>query len=233
MYRCFGNAKDALCNLVDARASEGAARSFPDWSFSPFFERSWASLYEALEDGQIDAQRLRQLFVDFAPLPAAGAVVFLGVDSSKLYRAEAETAEDRTLVPSANLPKNTHAASAGWVMSHVVLLPTQAGQGTCMLDTARVASTDLAPVVAARQLRAVVALLLARGLHPSIVGDRWYACALPDAPGRRRGGEFVAGQKPSCLLPSRPAAPSRPGGSEAQGWGALSMPRREQPWPSR
>ena len=52
-------------------------------------------LYEALEDGQIDAQRLRQLFVDFAPLPAAGEIVFLGVDTSNLYRPQAETAEGR------------------------------------------------------------------------------------------------------------------------------------------
>ena len=64
MYTCFGNAKDALFNLVDALSSEAAARSFPELSFSPFFERTWASLYEALEDGQIDAERLRQLFVD-------------------------------------------------------------------------------------------------------------------------------------------------------------------------
>src|SRR5947209_13005675 len=78
MYRCFGNGKDALCNLVDALSSEAADRSFPELSLSPCFERTWASLYEALADGQIDAQRLRQLFVDFAPLPAAGEVVFLG-----------------------------------------------------------------------------------------------------------------------------------------------------------
>src|SRR2546421_7208188 len=77
----------------------------------------------------------------------------------------------------ANLPKNTHEALRGWVVSHVFLLPKQAGQGTFVLDTARVASTELATEVAARQLRAVVALLLARGLHPIIVGDRWYACA--------------------------------------------------------
>jgi hypothetical protein len=173
MFHCFGNAKDALFNLVDALASEAGARSFPELSFSPFFERSWASLYEALEDGQIDAARLRQVFVDFAPLPAAGEIVFLEVDTSNLYRPEAETAEDRTLVPMANLPKHTHVASPGWVVSHVVLLPTQAGQGTYVLDTARVASTELATEVAARQLRAVVA----RGLHPIIVGDRWYACA--------------------------------------------------------
>src|SRR5437763_16972785 len=177
MYHCFGHAKDALFNLVDALASEAGASSFPELSFSPFFERTWASLYEALEDGQIDAQRLRQLFVDFAPLPAAGEIVFLGVDTINLYRPEAETAEDRTLVPLANLPKHTHAASPGWVMSHVVLLPKQAGQGTFMLDTARVASTELATWVAARQLRAVVTLLVARGLHPIIIGDRWYACA--------------------------------------------------------
>lgn len=177
VYGCFGNAKDALFNLVDALSSEAAARSFPELSFSPFFERTWASLYEALEDGQIEASRLRQVFVDFAPLPQAGEIVFLGVDTSNLYRPEAQTASDRTLVPMANVPKNTHASSPGWVMSHVVLLPTQAGQGTFVLDTARVASTELATEVAARQLRAVVALLVARGLHPIILGDRWYACA--------------------------------------------------------
>jgi hypothetical protein len=177
MYNCFGNAKDALFNLVDALSSEAGASSFPELSFSPFFERTWASLYEALEDGQIDAAQLRQVFVDFAPLPKPGEIVFLGVDTSNLYRPEAETGEDRTLVPIANLPKNTHAASPGWVMSHVVLLPKQAGQGTFVLDTARVRSTELATSVAARQLRAVVALLVARGLHPIILGDRWYACA--------------------------------------------------------
>src|SRR5438067_5818612 len=177
IYTCFGHAKDALCNLVDALSSEAAASSFPELSLLPFFERSWARLYEALEDGQIDAQRLRQLFVDFAPLPQAGEIVFVGVDTSHLYRPEAETAEDRTLVPIANLPKNTHAASPGWVMSHVVLLPTQAGQGTYVLDTARVKASERATEVAARQLRAVVALLVARGVYPIIVGDRWYACA--------------------------------------------------------
>src|SRR5258708_24925410 len=177
MSLCFGNAKDALFNLVDALSSEAGAHSFPELSFSPFFERSWASLYEALEDGQSDAERLRKVFVDFAPLLQAGEIVFLGVDTSNLYRPEAETAEDRTLVPIATLPKTTQATSPGWVMSHVVLLPTQAGQGIYVLDTARVKASERATEVAARQLRAVVALLVARGLHPIILGDRWYACA--------------------------------------------------------
>jgi hypothetical protein len=177
VYGCFGNARDALFNLVDALSSEAGARSFPELSLSPFFERTWASLYEALEDGQIDAERLREVFVQCAPLPKPGEFVFLGVDTSNLYRSEAETAADRTLVPIANLPKNTHAASPGWVISSVVLLPQIAGQGTFVLDTVRVRSTELATEVAARQLQAVVALLVERGLRPLIVGDRWYACA--------------------------------------------------------
>ena len=52
MYGCFGHGKDALFNLVDALASEAGARSFPELSLSPFFERTWASLYEALGDAR-------------------------------------------------------------------------------------------------------------------------------------------------------------------------------------
>lgn len=81
---------------MDALCSETGASSFPEWSFSPFFERTWASLYEALEDGQINAERLREVFVNFAPLPQPGACVFLGGDTSNLYRPQAETAEERT-----------------------------------------------------------------------------------------------------------------------------------------
>lgn len=134
-------------------------------------------MYEALEDGHIDAEQLREVLVDFAPLPQEGKIVLLGVDTSNLYRPEAETASDRTLVKIANLPKNTHAASPARVMSHVVLLPTRASQATYVLDTARVTSSERATEVAARPLRAVVALVVARGLHPIILGDRWDACA--------------------------------------------------------
>src|SRR5258708_3506736 len=153
IYRCFGKAKDALFNLVDALGSCAGARSFPELSLSPLFERTWASLYEALEDGQIDAERLREVCVQFAPLPEKGQVVFLGIDTSNLYRPEAETAADRTLVKMANLPAKAHVASPGWVISSVVLLPRQASQGTFVLDTVRVRSTEQATEVNTIQIR--------------------------------------------------------------------------------
>src|SRR2546421_2220760 len=161
---CFKQAGDALFNTIDALSSETAAHSFPELSLSPLFQRRWPSLYEAFEDGKIDAEQLRQVFVQFAPLPSAGAYVYLGVDTSNLYRPEAATSADRTLVPLPNVPECNHAVCPGWVISSIVLLPQEAGQGTFVVDTQRVASSELATQVAASQLLAVVGLLVQGGL---------------------------------------------------------------------
>lgn len=177
VYESFEQAADALFNAVDALICEAEARSFPELSLSPFCVRKWPSLYEAFEDGKIDAERLREVFVQFAPLPCARQHVFLGVDTSSLFRPKAVTSADRTLLPLPNVPKASHAVSPGWVISSVVLRPVEAGQGTFVLDSRRVESSALATEVAASQVLAVVDLLGARGLRPVIIGDRWYACA--------------------------------------------------------
>ena len=210
VYGSFKRAKDALFNTVDALSSETVAHSFPELSQSPFFERKWGSLYEALEDGQISADRLREVFIEFAPLPSSGSWVFVGIDTSNLYRKEAETLADRTVVPIPNLPACDHAVCPGLVISSVVLLPIVPGHGTFELDTRRVRSQDLATGVAARQLHEVVFLLIKKGVRPIIIGDRWYACA-----------PFLRGMvavPASCLLRvkcnrvfSRPAPPRQPG----------------------
>src|SRR3989441_7638922 len=132
---CFKQASDALFNTIDALSSETAAHSFPELSLSPLFPRGWPSLYEAFEDGKIDAEQLRQVFVQFAPLPGTGEYVFVGVDTSNLYRREAATSADRPLVPLPNLLEGNHAVCPGWVISSIVLLPHEAGQGTFVLDT--------------------------------------------------------------------------------------------------
>ncbi len=177
MYKSFKRAGDALFNLVDALSTETVAHSFPELSQSPFFERKWPSVYEALEDGQINAEALRKVMVEFAPLPPAGSYVFVGVDTSSLFRKEAKTLADRTMVPIPNLPESDHAVCPGLVMSSVVLLPKEPGQGTWVLDTRRVTSQDLATRIAARQLHEVIFLVEKKGVRPIILGDRWYACA--------------------------------------------------------
>jgi hypothetical protein len=115
----------------------------------------------------------------FAPLPEKGKPVWIGVDSSNLYRPEAKTAADRSVVYLPNLPESDRPISYGWQISTVVLLPEEAGQGSYVLDSQRIPSTSLAMEVAARQINELIPLLLSRGVHPIILADRWYACA-PD-----------------------------------------------------
>jgi hypothetical protein len=67
IYNCFQRSRDALFNTVDALMTETQAKSFPEVSQSLWFERKWPSLYEAFEDGRIDAQYLREIFARYLP----------------------------------------------------------------------------------------------------------------------------------------------------------------------
>src|SRR5437667_11201927 len=63
VYASFDRGADALFNLTDALLSESQAQSLPELSLSAFFERKWPSVYEALEDGCIDVEQLRAVWV--------------------------------------------------------------------------------------------------------------------------------------------------------------------------
>jgi hypothetical protein len=87
MYGCFGRSADALFNLSDALLSESQARSLPELSLSVFFQRRWPSVYEALQDGRINVERLREVFVEtlLAERPS-DEPIWLGLDSSRRRR---------------------------------------------------------------------------------------------------------------------------------------------------
>ena len=86
VYGCFGPAKDALFNTVDALLTEDRAKSFPELSLSPHFERSFPSLYEGLEDGKIDQKRLQEVFARFLPQSHVQDLVWVGIDVSGIAR---------------------------------------------------------------------------------------------------------------------------------------------------
>ncbi len=104
---CFGRAKDALFNTVDALMTETQAKSYPEVSQSLWFERKWPSLYEAFEDGRIDEKRLRETFVRYLPQRDAGKWLWLGIDASSSARPEAVTSADRT-AQSASMSEADH-----------------------------------------------------------------------------------------------------------------------------
>jgi len=152
VYHCFERAGDALFNTIDALLTEDRARSFPELSLSPYFERRWPSLYEAFEDGRIDEARLRQVLVAYLPKLRAGQVLWTGVDTTGIARPKSVTSPERTAQHVHNLPACEKPVTYGWQFSTVVALPDTPSSWTYVLDQQRV-SIDTTPAqVALHQL---------------------------------------------------------------------------------
>jgi hypothetical protein len=172
-YARFVRAGDAMMNLCDALLCETQARTLAEVSLSPFFERQWPSVYEALEDGRIDVPRLRRATVH-ALLQGRWPheTLWISFDSSSLARPEAHTSADRGMIYVPNLPHASKPVSVGWQFSTMMLLPEQPSSWVGILDQQRISTEQTAVEVAIMQLQAVLPLLKRPVI---IVADRWYA----------------------------------------------------------
>jgi DDE superfamily endonuclease len=174
LYGSFERGADALFNLADALLCESQAQSLPELSLSPFFERQWPSVYEALEDGRLNVEQIRALWVktlltgrpDTEP-------IWIAVDGSNLARPDAPTSADRTIIHLSNLPLVGTPIGIGWTFSTVVLLPEQTSSWTPILDQQRIRSDETAIGVAIAQLRSLKPLFGNRQVI--ILADRWYS----------------------------------------------------------
>ncbi|MBO0780316.1 MAG: transposase [Ktedonobacteraceae bacterium] len=152
VYQCFERAGDALFNTIDALLTEDRARSFPELSLSPYFERRWPSLYEAFEDGRIDEAQLKRVLVTYLPRPVAGQFLWTGVDTTGIARPKAVTSKDRSAQRVHNLPKCDKPVTYGWQFSTLVALPQTPSSWTYVLDQQRVSTGTSASQVALEQL---------------------------------------------------------------------------------
>jgi hypothetical protein len=149
VYDCIECRADTLFSLCDGLLSEGQARSLPELSHSPFFDRRWPSIYAALTDGKINVSELRALCVRsvLADQPA-DVPIWIAVDATAVERPEAETSEDRGYIHISNLPLADKPLSIGWMFSVVGLLPEQTSSWTTSLDFKRISSEQTAVGVA-------------------------------------------------------------------------------------
>jgi len=174
LYASFERGADALFNLSDALLSESQAQSLPELSLSPFFERQWPSVYEALEDGRINVEQVRALWVKVLLAERAETEpIWIAVDGSNLTRLDAATSADRTIIHLSNLPLVEKPIGIGWTFSTVVLLPEQTSSWTPILDQQRISSEQTAIEVAITQLQALKPLFGNRQVI--LLADRWYA----------------------------------------------------------
>jgi len=171
LYGCFLQAGDTLLNLIDALATETPAKSLPELSLSPCFQRGWGSLYQGLQNARIDRSALRRLFAAHAPQPTEGKRLVLGIDASSILRPCSKTAADRTYVHASNLPEGSKPVAAGWQFSTLTVLPETPSSWTYVLDNTRVTSEQTQAQTAAEQLAALLPLLPER---PLLLGDGYY-----------------------------------------------------------
>src|SRR2546428_6608481 len=173
IYESLERGADALFNLGDALLSESQAQSLPELSLAPFFERQWPSVYEALEDGCLNVEQVRALWVRVLLAERAeNEPIWIAVDTSNVERPNARTSADRTIIHVPNLPLVEKPISIGWAFSTVVLVPEQPSSWTPLLDQERVSSEQTAIEVAIAQLQALRPLFGRRRVI--ILADRWY-----------------------------------------------------------
>ncbi|WP_037057958.1 NF041680 family putative transposase [Pseudonocardia asaccharolytica] len=232
LYGCFGRRRDELFELADAvLCADGPVRSLVGLCLVPEHRRGHGALYDALNHGRVQIERLRQV-VAALPVPRMfGGRIVLAVDATPWLRPDAPTCPQRLFchVYGRGRARGADQQIPGWPYQLVVALESGPTSWTAALDARQLHPADDATAVTADQLRGVVGRLRAAGhWRPGdppimVVLDSGYdvhrlAFVLADLPiqliGRIRADRVL-------LAPAPPRPLGRPG--------PLGRPRRHGP----
>jgi hypothetical protein len=181
-YGCLWRRGDALCELADAVLTAPAAGTLPYLSLEPGFRRGHGMICQALAEGRIDEDRLRDLLVRW--LPRGWPLVF-AVDASTYPRPAAQTSPGREWHPHSckghhgrrrrpgaqargtggarREGRDPDAVVAGWSFLWLAQLSFTPGSWTAPQDMTRAGVRDDATAKAAQMIIAHSARLRAAG----------------------------------------------------------------------
>src|SRR3954449_5225358 len=166
LYRCLDRRADELFELTDALlCAEGPVSSLVGLCLVPEHRRGHGALYDALNCGWVDAQRLRGQLTRL-PLPAMfGGRIVLAVDATPWLRPDAGTCSDRLFchVYGRGRGRTADQRIPGWPDQLVVAVESGPTSWTAVLDVVRLGPAEEATAVTAAQLRAVVGRLHSGG----------------------------------------------------------------------
>jgi hypothetical protein len=159
---CLWRRGDALFEAAEAVLTAQRAGTLPYLSLEPCFRRGHGMIYQALAEGGIDEEALRDLLV--AVRPRDWPLVF-AIDASTYPRPEAETSPDREWhhhsCPGSH--GSDGAAVAGWAFQWLAQLSFAPDSWTAPQDQVRAGAGDDATRQAAAQIVAHAARLRAAG----------------------------------------------------------------------
>jgi hypothetical protein len=211
-YGCLTARADALFELTDALlCAQGPVTSLVELTLTAEHRRGHGAMYDALNAGRVEPQRLRRALASL-PLPTMDGRIVLAVDVSPWLRPDAPTSPDRLFCHVYGRAKNNAQLIPGWPYSFVAALETGRSSWTAVLDAVRLGPADDATAITADQLRAVIDRLITGGhWQPGdpdivIVADTGYditrlAYVLADLPvqlvGRLRSDRVLRLPKPA------------------------------------
>jgi hypothetical protein len=165
-YGCLSRRADALFDLADAvLCADGPVRTLVGLSLAPEHRRGHGALYDAVNAGRVEADRLRDALARL-PLPrTADGRIVLAVDVSAWLRPDANTSPERLFCHVYGRGRSADQQIPGWQYSWVAALETGASSWTAPLDMVRLGRADDLAAVTATQLRAVADRLIAAGHH--------------------------------------------------------------------
>lgn len=130
---------------------------------APEHRRGHGALYDAVNKGHIEVQRLRTLLTGL-PLPrCAGGRLVLAVDVSAWLRPDAATSPERLFCHVYGRGKNQAQLIPGWPYSIIAALEPGRTSWTAILDALRLGPADDVAEVTAAQVRDIVQRLITAG----------------------------------------------------------------------
>jgi hypothetical protein len=172
LFDCPTARGDELFDLTDALlCADGPVRAPVDLTLVAEHRRGHGAVYDALNSGNIDVPRLRQVLAGL-PMPQAGdGRLVLAVDVSNWLRPDAPTSADRLFCHVyGRSGRSSDQFVPGWPYSFVAALESGRTSWCQLLDAVRLGPADDAAEVTAAQVRRVVVDLIEMGRwHP---GDR-------------------------------------------------------------
>jgi hypothetical protein len=164
VYRCLTRRGDELFELADALlCAEGPVKSLVGLCLAPEHRRGHGALYDAVNCGRVDADRLRETLAGL-PVPRMfGGRIVLAVDVSPWLRPDAATCPERLFCHIYGRGRDADQRIPGWPYQVVGALESGPTSWTAVLDAVRLGPADDATAVTAAQLRAVVGRLRATG----------------------------------------------------------------------
>jgi DDE superfamily endonuclease len=163
-YDCLAARADALFELVDAMlCADGPVKSLVELSLAPEHRRGHGALYDAVNTGRVEFDRLRGAIGALAVPRAGDGRITLAVDVSNWLRPDAAVSPDRLFCHVYGRGRSADQFIPGWPYSFVAALETGRTSWTALLDVQRLTPADDATAVTAAQLREVVERLITAG----------------------------------------------------------------------